>query len=349
MSTAMRLYALRALYEDFYEGSRGSLEENDDVYADNVPGAGVGLFAKRKFGVGDLVLAEVPFLKVPAKSKTVEESAKDSEAIINSLSEDSDEYRMFFSLSDKYDHSNQVKTVHGIVETNGLPMGDVDELGSIPEYAGMYILTCRVNHSCQPNVHHQWNSIRKQQTLYCIRPISPGDAIVTSYFDCAGLSREDRYHRTHSKWKFDCACPKCQLDGEALRVSDDLQSTLARLDANIQMIAGLDPVKAIRYCRERISLLEEEGDCDPMELVRTYFDAFQISIQYPDARHEAIGFICKAYRSSVIARGLDSAQTCKLEKLVLNPSLFWKQEEKPQVVCQGYPEFVRYIRKKYSN
>lgn len=271
----------------------------DNVYVDNVSGAGLGLFASRSFQVGELVLAEEPFLVLPCKAVTAAEAQSAVAAAVRKLSPALQ--NIFYSFSDKntFGHAAQPKTIQGIVDTNGLPMGDQIG-GNIPSSAGMYALMCRyalsfsvssgififrlnsdicyyrLNHSCRPNVHHQWNSRLKKQTIHCIRPISPGEELVTAYFNCSGLERSERQKLQKSKWNFNCSCERCLLSEEALVASDTRAREISRLDDGIEMMAGLNPRLGLQYVQQRIDLMKEEDAFDLTELVRTEFDAFQI-------------------------------------------------------------------------
>ena len=110
------------------------------VYVKESPGAQLGLFAGKSFAVGEQIYAERPFLIVPAYSKDVSTTASKIEDIIEKATPTQREH--FFSLSDKYELSGKPRSCIGIVETNGLPMGEEVD-GEVPESAGLYSLICK--------------------------------------------------------------------------------------------------------------------------------------------------------------------------------------------------------------
>ena len=116
----------------------------------------------------------------------------------------------------------------------------------------------------------------KKQTIHCIRPVRPGEELLTAYFNCSGMQREQRQLKQKRKWNFNCTCERCLLTGEALAASDARAREIHRLDDGIGMMGGLNPRLALQYVEERILLMKQEAAYDLTELVRTEFDAFQI-------------------------------------------------------------------------
>jgi hypothetical protein len=276
----------------------------------------MALIACRDFQKGDLVLAEAPFVVVPACGDSIEESDRKLTHIIENLC--AEDKARFYSLSDKHTNDGEEATIRGIVDTNGLPQGDATE-DFIPSLAGMYELICRMNHSCVPNVHHQWNPVRGMQQLYAIRDIRNGDEITTCYFDTPGLTREERQEKTKLKWRFSCTCRWCSLTGEALEERNLLDTQIARLDLDILQLAQVDAPKAVRKARQRLESLRQDV-CDTTELARTEFDAFQICMQAGGSLLAyAPRFIYDAYRHNVIARGPDAKQTAMFRSLLADP------------------------------
>lgn len=251
------------------------LTQDKPVFVQASVGAGFGLFAAKDFKVGELVLAEEPFVVLPSKATSEEQVEKELTKIIENL--DETKRVLFWSFSDKHipKASNSKRTVKGIVETNGLPMGDRIR-DRIPSKAGMYQFLCRLNHSCRPNVHHQWNSLLKRQTIYAIRSIKAGEELFTAYFDCSGLTSQQRQCLTLAKWNFVCKCVKCTQTNALLIQSDKKQTEIAALDEAIPLMAMLNTRKALELVKERIKLMKEEDSYDFTELVRSEYDAYQI-------------------------------------------------------------------------
>ncbi|BGP34992.1 hypothetical protein JCM10296v2_006816 [Rhodotorula toruloides] len=81
-------------------------------------------------------------------------------------------------------------------------------------------LTALFNHSCRPNAVIVFptfpsptsTSPSRYMSVVAIRPIEPGEEIVTSYVDLA-LTRELRQKELKERYKFDCACEECGSEG----------------------------------------------------------------------------------------------------------------------------------------
>ena len=127
--------------------------------------------------------AEKPYCVVPGRAASAEAAEAAAKAALVACTPE--DRTLFFTLSDKYvssyvpssashDETLPGVTVTGIVETNGLPMGDAlaSSEYAVPPSAGLYALCCRANHSCQPNAHHQYNGAIERETLHALRPVA---------------------------------------------------------------------------------------------------------------------------------------------------------------------------------
>lgn len=103
-------------------------------------------------------------------------------------------------------HRAGAKSIEGIFETNGLPIGDTDDLG-------LYPVISRFNHSCANNAIYAWSSELNAQVVIAVRDIAFGEEICVSYFDCRFLPRRFRQARTLSSWSFECECGVCAMPG----------------------------------------------------------------------------------------------------------------------------------------
>lgn len=328
---------------DYYvilTGKDMKFDSNDDkllhsVAVQDTKYGGKGLFATRSFRPGEIVFHETPFFKVPTFScENNLDIMEDSVRFELNNPANFKVKKKFFALSDKYELSGQEKTAVGIIETNGLPMGEAKK-GKPPEEAGMYEIMCRMNHSCVPNVHHQYNLLLKRHEIRCIRRIEAGEEILTNYFYVAGKTFEERQRLQKEKWNFNCCCTRCSLEQSSVEArveGDKFEKRLAKLDEEIQFFSCFKPAKALSKCLDKIKLLEtnmtEQKSCnqeitqrfyDPIELVRTYFDAFQICLEVEEALYETPHLIQKTLYWSVICRGFDHYQTQKYERLCLDP------------------------------
>ena len=121
--------------------------------------------------------------------------------------------------------------------------------------------------------------------------------------------------------QFACGCERCSLEGPDLLADDELQMEIKDLDQSIKQTAPRDPLLALKYCEERVGLLEDDGFVDPCEFVRTEFDAFQICLQERSGKliAQASWWIAQAYLHSAMARGATHVQTVRLEKFMNDP------------------------------
>ena len=126
------------------------------------------LFANCKLKRGELIIEEKPLFKVKF-NQTNNQVTK----IVSKLS--SEARKIFDELTDC--HSAKSPTPHGIIQTNALPLGKDGSHGAI------FPLISRINHSCLPNVHHNWNPRKEMETIYALKDIEPGEEILTSYID----------------------------------------------------------------------------------------------------------------------------------------------------------------------
>lgn len=326
--------------------------ENINIYIDVIDSKQMGLFANRDFKLGELVLCEKPFLVVPTflQSKSTEEILSVADIVTNASKENQD---LFFDLSDKCRNDSDVcASILGIIETNGLPMGEEKE-GKTPPSAGLYKLMCRMNHSCVPNVHHQFNEVSGSHEIRCITPIKENEEVVANYFYVAGKTFEKRQQLQHSKWNFKCQCKRCLKEKEdafAREKGNEHEQKLSKLDEEISLFVSLKPEKALSRCEEKISLLKSSDRFyDPIELVRTYFDGFQICLQVEDLLFRAPHFIRQAWLHSVVCRGLNHLKSLWLEKFCVNP--LWDNScgySESVVKDLGSVSFVRKVKRKFS-
>ncbi|BGP11010.1 hypothetical protein JCM10049v2_006904 [Rhodotorula toruloides] len=81
-------------------------------------------------------------------------------------------------------------------------------------------LTALFNHSCRPNAvivfpafpSSSSTSPSRYMSVVAIRPIKPGEEVVTSYVDLA-LTKELRQKEVKERYKFDCSCEECRSEG----------------------------------------------------------------------------------------------------------------------------------------
>eukprot|EP00960_Hanusia_phi_P056281 763215-Hanusia_phi.AAC.3 len=127
------------------------------------PLGGHGLFALRPFAEGDVILKEPPLLKLPGvpwygledEMSGMSASAKLIEEAVQELDSVRQEEFWRFTQAPVY---GDTKTASGVFWTNMIGVfyddDDDDELC----LSCMFLLTCRLNHSCVPNVSWEYET-----------------------------------------------------------------------------------------------------------------------------------------------------------------------------------------------
>jgi len=105
-------------------------------------------------------------------------------------------------------------------------------------------------------------------------------------------------------------------------LDDHCQTRMQMLDQEIgePMHVMLQPNKSIADCQEILALLKEhnQGAADA-NIVRLYYDAFQISIAHGDPARASV-FADRAYKIRITCEGEDSPETRRLKKFSDNPA-----------------------------
>lgn len=86
-------------------------------------------------------------------------------------------------------------------------------LGEVPTLAGIFILTCRLNHSCLPNCSHSWNSALGVRTVHTDRDVRSGEELTQSYNNFALCGWAARQETLKSQYNFLCCCEVGQKSG----------------------------------------------------------------------------------------------------------------------------------------
>jgi len=119
-------------------------------------------------------------------------------------------------------------------------------------YSNLYLPISRINHSCDPNVQHSWNSLLQREVIYAIKNIAKGDQIVTSYIDpLRDPSKSARQNRLSEDYKFVCDCPKCSLKETQLNDDDERSRELKALYDEIPVLAQSGKMKQALQCVDK--------------------------------------------------------------------------------------------------
>lgn len=83
-----------------------------------------------------------------------------------------------------------------------------------PEISSMFVLTARINHSCQPNAQVMAQEfVDARIDLIAAQDIVPGEEILISYIQCRKKSTAQRRRELQTKYLFTCDCIQCSDKG----------------------------------------------------------------------------------------------------------------------------------------
>lgn len=158
---------------------------------DVAEGKGLGVFATRDIEPGELVLKEAPLLQLtyPWDSDQIRLAVGGLSAAVSAE---------FWKLVDKASE----KTAEGVFRCNFWEM-DVGEDG------GVYADICRINHSCQPNCAHSFDTSAAHGEIHALRRIAAGDELTLTYVE-ARWPRAERREELAEKYGFICRCNACR-------------------------------------------------------------------------------------------------------------------------------------------
>lgn len=278
------------------------------------PGLGFGMIATRAIPRGTLIISEPPLFTVRGNFSTPSQTAAAIQAKVQALSEA--DKKVFFSLHNSYAQDPKVPAAHGIVKTNGHPLGvDSRDCGIFPECS-------RFNHSCASNASYAWNPASGREAIYAGKDIALGEQITVTYLDEERLNkkRSDRRALLREEFQFECNCNVCGAPPAVVAASDRRRTEIARLD---ELIGGggrlvlTNPGKFLGYCKRILELYDEEGMHD-ITLYRTYNDALQICIMNGDLAR-ASAFASLGVHIKQLCQGVDAPRLEEVQPFVKNP------------------------------
>ena len=169
---------------------------------------GFGVKANRLFAAGELILCEEPLLSVPREfslplGMDEETALLRTHSLLDECLLESLEH-LTASASDKFfglacHQADCGRSALGIFRTNAIETG---ARGTV------FALSSRLNHSCDPNVIHRWNSASEVLELRAARDI-PMDAELFIAYRAQGLPRAERRRQLWVEFGFVCECNLC--------------------------------------------------------------------------------------------------------------------------------------------
>ena len=276
-----------------------------------IPRKGKGLVARVDIAKGTRILVEKPFLtqvNVPNLQRA-DELEKELASKLKSLPKL--EQRRYLSLHNAFPGKYPFT---GIFKTNCFPCGPS---GSV--IGGVFPTICLINHSCLPNVHHNWNEEIHQETIHAIRPIRAGEEILVSYLPRGGRS-SDRKAYLKENLGFDCVCSVCSLPADELELSDNRRFMIEHFDqVNNMELMQKDPDAYMANCNILLqAILVEFGDSPGMFVARLFYDCFRVCVSHGDFARASV-FGERAYNSMVVCGGEDDPDQQSMKRWVVYP------------------------------
>jgi hypothetical protein len=221
------------------------------------------LFARRDIGAGERILAELPLARWGVRADADREARIRAFAtVVADLTTEQTAKLLSLSEAGHYSRVPGKRTLMGTWLTNALPINYEDGHGSEDvEEAAVFETICRINHSCLPSCHHEWNpslgSGQGMETVHALRPIAQGEELSISYLMPAGRTRAERQERLSRQFGFQCTCPLCSLTGEVLARSDACQRAIG--DVSIPGFDGLPLAALLKRLELRLAFIAKEG------------------------------------------------------------------------------------------
>jgi hypothetical protein len=271
-----------------------------------------GLFAKTSFAVGDEIIREKPLFVVPSSCELPYANHMANTAFDNLKPQ---EREIAFDFSDcKADDGG--KSVWGILKTNAIPCGE--RAGSLSkvefEYAGLFALASRMNHSCKPNARYVWRPDLKRELVMAMRPIISGEEITVSYVENYS-STAKRKKRLLNSFAFECTCPACTDSTlEDDECSEEIQQLIDRIPEVAQCGEPKKLQSALQMAERALKLMRDVGFDLPVNLGTVHYDAFQMAKHLMN-KSKALEHIKAALECAVLSDGSSSPLTKKYQSL----------------------------------
>lgn len=250
-------------------------------------GKGLGVFALRRFELGDKVMAERGFTY-----PSIHNVPPSIQSAIDKLAPcDSRDLRMK-------------------VQTNAIGTGDDITISE----AGIFINMSRVNHHCTGNTEHYYIVKHKVCILTALRTIEPGEEITFSYVPFA--AEPNLYQNMHRIWGFSYQCSACSSPETMSKLL-----SMNRLDNQLLEYGRSQKFDEAFAVGEELILVYQEFHLSTMLFRRTYYDLFQIAIMRKATLDKAQYYIQQALKYLVLLLGdVDVPQMREYRKLVLEPT-----------------------------
>lgn len=275
----------------------------------------MGVIASRPISPGELVLTEKPMFLISAQEMVSARcNGRESEEAmvrhqLDRLSEQARE--AFWDLADCHSGAG-TKTAFGVWQTNAIATGE----DSAETQNGLYLVGCRFNHNCRPNVNRCWIDELQVEVFHATQDIELGEELSICYIDPKSLYAE-RQKTLTSTFNFTCRCDACSLHGIDREDSDKIRREYQKLDKAL-VYARDDPQRYLESVFRMLDIIEIEFEGDPHLAQRVFHDGFQVAVLVDDL-DLASTFMQRAYEAKTIAEGAH-AKASELKAYAENPS-----------------------------
>lgn len=275
-----------------------------------VPNKGAGLIATTAIARGTRILLESPLIKVPFRSHDTSQHRTEIKDAISALSQD--QRTQFFALHNSHKKYGEIE---GRFRTNGFPLG-----GSKLTEVGIFCDWSRLNHSCIPNAHFNWNDNLKQLTVHALRDIAEDEEITISYLD----THKHYLARTVQLLKdfgFICYCSLCSLPSADRQASDERCNEIQEIRTSLfDWETSFTPLQALDAAYRLLKLLGSEGVTGKHTREAICF-AFEMALLVGDDE-KAKGFASQAAESIKMIEGADSPAAKEWLAFASDPSQY---------------------------
>ena len=207
-----------------------------------IPGKGMGVIAARDICAGERVMSEAPLAQwAVAPNATTAEKIESFARMQATL--DPESIKAILALSQDPMHGAE-PTLLGTWMTNGLPISYDSGAAGRTKAAAVFNNVCRINHSCGPNCHEEWNAALGMATIHAIHDVPEGAELCISYLENSGDV---------------CTCERCELTGDALGMSEVRQRTLRTLLAATPGLKIEPLAERLRNLEVLLRIMEQEG------------------------------------------------------------------------------------------
>jgi hypothetical protein len=245
-------------------------ENGYDFEVREVLGKGRGIFAKKCFERGDVVMMERPLPH--GRNSKVEEFAS-SESVLKAV----------MALMP---HGGSLRA---IFDLNSMGCNDESGVGE----SGLFVTMAYLNHACLANTLHHFVDSHGVKILSASRRIEQGEEITISYINqeteefLNGACASNRSELLRKKWGFVCDCLACSNPasiGEKFNRMLELDTTIMECGRTMKYDLGIRAAKAL------LRIYDDLGE-HPKNYSRTYYDLFQLSIMRRSTLGLASGYL----------------------------------------------------------